>query len=118
MSIDKKIDDLIEALDRNTAALSKAGGQTASAPAETTTATRTKKAAAKDEVAKITQEMVNSALIKIKDDFGMPEAKAVIQEHGKCEKMAEIKPAQYTAVYEAAVVRHAELSDGGEDDSM
>jgi len=43
----------------------------------------------------------------------MEHAKAIISGEGKAAKMAEIKPAQYQAVYDAAVKKHAELSEGG-----
>lgn len=115
MSIDKKIDDLIAALDRNTAALTAAGtgaASAAAAPAADKPKADKPKAEKKDEP-KITQDQVNAALIKLKDDYGMDHAKAIIKEVGKAEKMAEIKPAQYQAVYDAAVKKHAELSEGG-----
>ena len=109
MSIEKHLTDLKEALDRNTDALLKAGN-TAAPAAETKTTKGAGKAPAAE---KITQEQVNAALIKIKDDFGMEEAKGVIKSHGKVEKMSEIKPAQYQAVFDAAIARHAELTEGG-----
>lgn len=119
MSIDVQIAALIAALNANTEALKAAGG---SAPAATTEkATKAKAEKTKDETPKITQEQVNAALIKIKDDFGMPEAKKIITDVGGVEKMAEIKPAEYQAVYDAAVAKHAELSAGGsseDDDGM
>ena len=62
--------------------------------------------------------MVNAALIKIKDSFGMPEAKLVIKEFGLVDKMADIKPAQFKAVLEGAVAKFDELTaaaEGGED---
>lgn len=119
MSIEALLTSLKESIDRNTAALEKAGGS-----ASTTTPVangeggkKAGKGASKTEEPKVTQEQVNAALIKIKDDFGMEHAKTVIKEYGKCDKMAEIKPAQYQAVYDAAVAKHAELS-GGEDDGI
>lgn len=118
MSIEALLTSLKEALDANTEALNRvaaSGGATTTAkensgetsprgrkPKETTT-----------EPAKITQDMVNAALIKIKDEFGMEQAKTVIQEAGGVAKMAEIKPAKFQAVYEAAVAKYEELSNGG-----
>jgi nitrogenase molybdenum-iron protein alpha/beta subunit len=113
MSIDKSIADLIAALDRNTAALQGAAGTTSAAASTEKAEKTTKGKATKEEAAKVTQEQVNAALIKIKDDFGMEHAKAIITDIGKAAKMAEIKPAQYQAVYDAAVKKHAELSEGG-----
>ena len=124
--IEKLIESLIASLDANTEAL-KAGvsgqGQTTSAPAATEKSTKTEKAdktetKKKSDEPKITQDQVNAALVKIKDDFGMDEAKKIISEVGKVSKMGEIKPAQYQAVFDAAVARHAELSGGGEDDGL
>lgn len=115
MSIDKSIAELTAALDRNTAALLAAAGAGAAAAAAPAAekAGKTEKAAKteKKEEPKITQDQVNAALIKIKDDYGMEHAKEVIKEQGKCDRMADIKPAQYQAVYDAAVAKHAELSE-------
>lgn len=119
MSIDAAILALTTALIANTAALEKAAGvtQTAGAATETKTTGKGRTAAEKKaDEPKITQEQVNAALIKIKDDFGMPAAKEVIKEFGKVEKMSEIKPAQFQAVFDAAVAKHAELSAGGEEE--
>lgn len=118
MSVDKKIDELIAALDRNTAALTAAGTSAGSTSTAAATTGKAKKEEKKEEP-KITQEQVNAALIKIKDDFSMDEAKAIIKSAGKVDKMADIKPANYQAVYDAAVARHAELTEagsGGNDD--
>lgn len=123
MSIDKQIAELISALDRNTAALEKAvpSATTASSDKADKTGKPAKTGAeGKAAESKVTQDQVNAALIKIKDDFGMDEAKAIIKAHGKCEKMSEIKPAMFKDVFDAAVARHDELSSGaqasGDDD--
>jgi len=114
MSIEALMTELRDALNANTEALLKSGGTSAAATdkADTKPAGKGK---AKDDTPKITQEQVNAALIKIKDDFGMDKAKEVIKEFGKVDKMAEIKPAQYQAVYDAAIAKHAELSEGDGD---
>lgn len=119
MSIDKKIDDLIAALDRNTAALAAAGTAVAASATAAPAAKADKKEAAaakadKKEAAapKITQEEMQAALIKVRDDFGSDVAKALVREVGKVEKMSEIKPALYQTVFDAAVAKHAELSGG------
>jgi hypothetical protein len=113
MNIEQLIATLIAALNANTEALNKAGGAAPAAGAEKTT--KAKPAAVKDEP-KITQDMVNAALVKIKDDFGMPEAKVIIKDVGKVDKMSDIKPATFQAVYDAAVARHAELTAGDSTD--
>ncbi len=114
MSIETLLSELKESIDRNTEALMKAGGTVAAAASDKPSGRgRGAKAEKEAEAPKITQEQVNAALIKLKDDFGMPEAKKVITEVGGVEKMAEIKPAKYQAVYDAAVARHAELTEGG-----
>jgi len=122
MSVDAKIDALIAALNANTEALKAAAVAAVSDKTETKTGKGKTTEKTKDEAPKVTQEQVNAALIKIKDDFGMDEAKKVIKEFGKVDKMAEIKPAQYQAVLDAAVAKHAELSEvgsgGSGDDDM
>lgn len=122
MSIDKAIAELISALNANTAALEKAAGAAPSvgATAETKTAGKGRATAEtkKTDEPKVTQEQVNAALIKIKDAFGMPEAKTVIKEFGLVDKMADIKPAQFKAVLEGAIAKFDELTaaaEGGDD---
>ena len=113
MSIEALLSELKSSVDRNTEALL-ALAKGGAAPAATTekAAGKTEK---KDEP-KLTQEQVNAALIKLKDKFGMDHAKAIISEQGKATKMAEIKPAQYQAVYDAAVAKYEELEKGGSAD--
>lgn len=121
MSIDAAILALTAALNANTAALEKAAGATTSAGAGETKTTGKGKTTAetkKTDEPKVTQEQVNAALIKIKDAFGMPEAKTVIKEFGLVDKMADIKPAQFKAVLEGAIAKFDELTaaaEGGED---
>lgn len=107
MSIDLAIAALTAALIANTAALEKAAAEK---PAAKVKAAAEKKA---DEP-KVTQEQVNAALIKIKDSFGMPEAKTVIKEFGLVDKMADIKPAQFKAVLDGAVAKYDELTAAAE----
>jgi len=115
MSIEALMTELRDALNANTEALKAAASGAAVAEKVETKAAGKAKAEKKEEAPKITQEQVNAALIKIKDDFGMDKAKEVIKEFGKVDKMAEIKPAQYQAVYDAAIAKHAELSEGDGD---
>lgn len=115
MSIEALMTELRDALNANTEALKAAASGAAVAENVETKAAGKAKAEKKEQAPKITQEQVNAALIKIKDDFGMDKAKEVIKEFGKVDKMAEIKPAQYQAVYDAAIAKHAELSEGDGD---
>lgn len=118
MSIEALMTELRDALNANTEALkaAAASGSTAVPEKAEPKSTGKGKADKKEEAPKITQEQVNAALIKIKDDFGMEHAKAVIKEFGKVDKMAEIKPAQFQAVFDAAVAKHAELTEAGSGD--
>ncbi len=110
MGIEAKIDELVAALNRNTEAL--AG---AAAPAGKTKTTNTNK---KTEAPKVSQDEVNAALLKLKEAHGIDEAKAIVKKVGKVDKMGEIKPADYKAVYDAAVARFEELEGGaGEEDT-
>lgn len=118
MSIDKAIAELTAALIANTAALEKSAGAAPSAAAEKPAAKGKAAAEKKADETKVTQEQVNAALIKIKDAFGMPEAKTVIKEFGLVDKMADIKPAQFKAVLDGAVAKYDELTaaaEGGEE---
>lgn len=115
MSIDQAIAALTAALNANTAALEKSAGAAPDA-AEKPAAGKGKGAAEtkKADGPKVTQEQVNAALIKIKDAFGMPEAKTVIKEFGLVDKMADIKPAQFKAVLEGAIAKFDELTAAAE----
>ena len=118
MSIEALLTSLKESIDRNTAALEKAAGAAPSAAAEKPAAKGKAAAEKKADEQKVTQEQVNAALIKIKDAFGMPEAKTVIKEFGLVDKMADIKPAQFKAVLDGAVAKYDELTaaaEGGEE---
>lgn len=120
MSIETLLQNLITAVEANTAALLGAG---ASAPAEK--AASTKAASTKSEKATPTKtekakpahtvEEAQAALLKIKDDFSIDKAKEVLAQFGIA-KMAEIKPDQADAVFAAAEKKHAELSEGGDGD--
>lgn len=113
MSIDKAVAELTAALDRNTAALL-AAAASAGAASAAGAADKPAKPAKADKPAKssVTQEQMQAAVIKIKDEFGLDEAKKIIKEAGKCDKMGEIKEANYQAVHDAAVKRYEELSSG------
>lgn len=116
MSIETLLSELKASVDRNTEALlSLAKGGSAAPAAEKPAKPAAEKPAKpeKEEKAKLTQDQVNAALIKLKDKFGMEHAKAIISEQGKAAKMAEIKPAQFQAVYDAAVAKYEELENGG-----
>lgn len=120
MSVDKKIDDLIAALDRNTAALLASGG---SAPAAAPAAESTKKgkkteAAETKSGPKHDQAEVNAALIALKDTFGAEHAKAIIKDVGGVDKMSDIKEDKYDAVFDAAKAKHAELTSAAEDNAI
>lgn len=121
MSIDDAIQKLTDALNANTEALkavAAAGGAAAHAAAPAEKKTRAKaetKVEEKPAGPKHTQAEVNAALIKLKDDFGLPKAKEVITACGYA-KMDEIKEADFDKVYDAAVAKHEELtaeSEGG-----
>lgn len=129
MSIETLLSELKESIDRNTEALLKGASAVGTATgnaSETKSDAKADKPAKgktekKEEGPKITQEQMNAALIKIKDHFGMEHAKGIITEVGKAAKMADIKPAQYQAVYDAAVAKHAELTaeaEGGESEDL
>ena len=123
MSIETLLSELKASVDRNTEALLSLAKGGSAAPAATTEKKETVKTEKKEttktekkEEAKLTQDQVNAALIKLKDKFGMEHAKAIISEQGKAAKMAEIKPAQFQAVYDAAVAKYEELEKGGNQD--
>lgn len=95
MSLEQKIEDLIAAVNANTAALL-AGG--AAAPAATTTkAEKTPKAEkapkADEYTAKHTETEAKAAIEKVKVEKGVPAAKAIIKAAG-FDRLADIKTAE------------------------
>lgn len=122
MAIEQLITDLITALNENTAAL--LSGTTATAPTDKVSADKPAKTgkSAKveaDDKPKHTQEQVNAALIKIKDDFGIEPARTIFKKY-KYDKMGDIKPQHFDAIFAEAEKVHAELSavaDSTEEDA-
>lgn len=120
MSIEALAQSLIEALDRNTQALLAQGGKatTAAAPADKgkPAADKGKPAAKKEEAAKPkhTEDEVVAAISKLKDDFNVDEAKAIVKKLGFA-KMADITPDKYDEAVELAEKRYEELTEEGGD---
>lgn len=125
MSIETLLTSLKESVDRNTEALlavAASGGKAAATESGTkasgkagkkTEAAATTETAAAPSGPKHTQDEVNAALIKIKDDFGLEHAKGIIKSVGGVDKMGDIPADKYDAVFDAAVKKHAELSAEG-----
>jgi hypothetical protein len=94
--LEQKIDDLIAALDRNTASAGGGAAPTAGAGLRKT-------------AAKLTFEMVKAAVMKVKDDLGKPRALAIVRTEGQAKDLASIKPARYQAVLTACEEAAAEV---------
>lgn len=118
------LETLIEALNANTAAiLGNAGAATTAATkseaTSTTAATKGTKGTktTKPEVAspKHTVEEVQAAAVAVKDKFGSPAATELIKEHGKAEKLKDIKPENYDAFVEACEAKVAEEAEAEDD---
>lgn len=116
MSIENKIAELTEAVKANTAALEKLATAGVSAPTATAAAapastTGKGKAAAekKDDGPKVTQDEMNAAAMKLRDKFGPEITRELVSEFGKAPKLAEVKPAQYKALFDACVAKFNEL---------
>lgn len=125
MAIEQLLTDLISAINANTAALNGSGGGAKTGETTTATAVATGKAGKAAKTTKATedkpehnQDEVNAALIKLKDDFGIEHARAILKKH-KYEKMGEIKPENFDVIFAEAETLHAELSakadDSGDD---
>lgn len=120
-SIEQLIAANTAALIANTAALTAAaGGSTAAAadkpaadkPAATTTRKTTTKKAADAEAPKTSRTDLAAALNEVKEQKGASVAKALIKEHGKSDKLAEVADANVDALYAAA---KEELGEGDDD---
>jgi hypothetical protein len=129
--IEAKIQELIDALNANTAAI-QANAGAANTTAATTTASTEKagktggkaKADTTEKTAKQTKtkDEATAALMKLKDDFNIDEARKILKQF-KYEKMADIKEADFDNIFNAATKLHEELTteadgDGGGDDGL
>lgn len=122
MSIEKLLQEHIEALNANTAALEalvkQGGGATSSKKTEKTEEStgKTSKAGKSDKSSKSaapTQDEMTAALLKLKDDYGIEHAKKIMKKHGFV-KMAEITEDKYAAVLKDAVKAHEALESAGD----
>jgi hypothetical protein len=116
--LEQAINDLIKAINANTAALT--GGR-ATAPATTAATGRTAAAGAKTG---FTAEMVKAAVVEVRDTLGKPAALRIIKTAGRAAELVAIKEANYAAVMKACadVMREAQEGadegDGAEEDSL
>lgn len=122
MSIEKLLQEHIEALNANTAALEalvkQGGGATSGKKTEKTEETtgKTGKAGKTEKSSKSaapTQDEMTAALLKLKDDYGIEHAKKVMKKHGFA-KMAEITEDKYAAVLKDAVKAYEAIESAGE----
>lgn len=115
MSIEDAILKLAAALEANTAAVLASGGTAAAAPAaeKTTKATKATKGETTTEKAapKVTRDEVNAALEKVKEKFGVEEAKSIISGAGKAPKRADIAEDNFAAVVAACAAKMEESTD-------
>lgn len=116
MSLEQKIEALTVAVEALTAAMK--GGAPAAGKAATPApaAAKTTKAEYK---AEHTADQMKAALTKVKETLGTGEAKAIIKDVGKADKMADITdPKLIDACYKAATAKLEEQSGGDDDDGM
>lgn len=121
MSLESKIEALTAAVEALTAQLKLAGtGSTAAvgkdkevaAPAPAPAPKPAKPA--KPAEPEVSIEDMKAKVTEVKDTFGVAEAKAIIKNVGKAEKMGDITdPALVKAVFDAAVAKLAEEADDG-----
>jgi hypothetical protein len=122
MSLETLLENLIAAVNANTAALQ--GGSTAGAASEKATTAKSEKATtAKSEKAttakttkpKFSVEQASSLLLELKEAHGVEHAKAILTENGVA-KMAEMPAEKAEAIYEAAKAKLEELGAAAKDD--
>lgn len=115
MSIEKLLADLIAALEANTAALEGAAGSSktsssSSSKGKTETASGKGKTSSKGKSEGVSQDDMNAALLKLKDDYGIEHAKKVMKKHGFA-KMAEITEDKYAVVLKDATKAYEALAE-------
>lgn len=126
MSIEQALATLTAAVEANTAALLKAGGAPAAAPAAADAEAPKRGRPAKTETtppakpAKPAHDRnaVNAALEELKEAHGVQAAKDIITKIGKAAKRADIPEENLTAVYEACKAKMEEADGGDSDDDM
>jgi hypothetical protein len=91
VSLESKIDELIVALNKHTAALLGTKGGSGGGAAGTS--------AGKPPA--ITFEQIKARVVEVKDQKGKPAAQNIIKTVGKANELASIKPAQFAAVMKA-----------------
>lgn len=124
MSIEQALATLTAAVEANTAALLKAGGAPAAAPAAADAEAPKRGRPAKTETtppAKATKpahdrSAVNAALEEVKEAHGVEAAKNIISKVGKAAKRADIAEENLTAVYEACKAKMDEAGGDSDDD--
>lgn len=118
MSIEQLLQGVIEALNKNTAALEAAAGKTGAASTgsgETSGSTGKTGGTTKDKPKGPTVEEMQAVLTQVKEKFGAAEAKAIIKSAGGVDKMAEIPEKKVKAVFEAAQAKLNATDEGGDD---
>lgn len=115
MSLEESIVKLAAALDANTAAL-KAAGTAAPAAAATKPAATKPAAAPAAAKPKHSREELAAAAGAYKEKTDATQAKALIAEHGKAEKLKDVADANLDALYDAFVSATAALDAAGSDD--
>jgi hypothetical protein len=118
MSLEDKIDALIEALNENTAALKGGGGGGGKAESTESTSTKTSsgkggKAGGKAGATKYDVQQVKAMAVKIKDQFGTPAAKKLIKEKGKADALADIAEENFAAFMQAGQKMIDDAENGG-----
>lgn len=125
MSFDAKIDELIAALDRTTAALEAmaagGGGSTKTEGTSGKAGASGKAGGASGKGKKVTEEDVKAMAVALKDKFGTAEAKKIIKSAGKANQLADIEEANYAAFVKAGQAKldeADEAGEGGEEDGL
>lgn len=115
MSLEQKIEELIEALDRNTAAHAGASGSegTSSGKGGGKSTPAADKGGASGK-SKVTAEQVKAMAVRIKDEFGTADAKKLIKTAGKADQLADIDPKNYQAFVNAGQKLLDAKEEGGD----
>jgi len=99
MSLEAQLEANTKAVNRLAEIMEKGGAVTGSAKAT---------GGASTAKPKHTDKEVTSAVVKVKKKHGDDAAKELIKTVGKADKLAEVKPENYDALYDAAVAKEAE----------
>jgi hypothetical protein len=122
MSIENTLDRIATALEKiaangGNAAVAQAAAPAAEKPAPKKTEAKAEAKPKAEVKSAVSMEAMTAAVLEVKENFGMPEAKKILMDFAGVEKMAQVPTDKIEAVYNAAKSKvEGNNDDAGESD--